>query len=144
MYRYYNGSVTQLIADATNLGVGLVYMNGYAVGYYFVTINAPDENSDYSYSTFNTYTGSRGTLRLTEDSGYEIFSPAAIAVDPITGNIAIASYSKDPETGLASKTLPGYVNMYGSSGMYIEDSHIQTGIMPSFIGFILGTITYTF
>ena len=148
-FRYYNGDVTQIIADATGLGIGLVYVNGSAVGYRFVTFNAPyGSTSKPTYTAFNTYTNYKEALNLTGDTGYEIFSPAAIAVDPLTGNIAIASRAKDPDSPAefpyASYTLPGYVNMYSGTGQYIENTHFETGVEPHMIGFTLGkeTITY--
>ena len=114
-----------------------------------VTYNAPyGGTAKPTYNTYNTYTGFKGTLTLSGDSGHEIFSPAAIAVDPYTGNIIIASRPKDPDSPAsspwASYTLPGYANMYTSSGQYIDGTNFQTGIEPHMIGFTIGkrTITY--
>jgi hypothetical protein len=105
-----------------------------------VTFNDPYGNEgNPTYSTFNTYTRGTTTLTLKGDSGYEIFSPAAIGVDPLTGNIVIASRSKDPDTGYASYTLPGYANIYNSEGNYIKDTNFQTGIEPHAIGFTIGS-----
>lgn len=146
LYCYNNGVVTNLIENATGLGVGMVYLNGTTVvGYNLVTFNDPYGNtSKPTYSMFNTYTGTRTNLTLTGDQGYEIFSPAAIAVDPIRGYITIASRSMDPETGYTSYTLPGYANMYTSSGEYIKNSHFETGIEPHMIGFTFDKQTYTY
>ncbi|MBP5776568.1 MAG: hypothetical protein J6W56_03360 [Prevotella sp.] len=140
LYCYYNGTVTKLIEDATGLGVGLVYLNGsVVVGYNLVTFNAPyGSTSEPTYTMFNTYTGTKSNLVLSGDQGYEIFSPAAIAVDPLRGHIIIASRQKD-EYGYASYTLPGYANMYTTQGEYIKNSHFETGIEPHMVGFALTT-----
>lgn len=149
LYYYYNGNAKQLIANATGLGVGMVYVNDQVVGYQLVTFNDPyGSTSKPTYNTYNTYTGFTGTLNLSGDKGIEIFSPAAIAVDPIRGHIAIASRPKDPESSdefpYASYTLPGYVNMYSSSGEYIKDTHFQTGVEPHMIGFAFNSQTITY
>ena len=141
-YTNSNGNVSKIVADATGIGVGLVYLNGYAVGYNIVTFNDPYGNTGKpTYTRYNSYNRSSSTLMFYGDTGKEIFSPAAIAVDPITGNIVIASRSKDPDTGSASYTLPGYANMYSSEGRYIENSHFETGIEPHMIGFTMGKAT---
>ena len=136
LYYYNNGNVTKVIADATGMGISPLYLYNKLVGYLFVTFNNPNGCEKPTYSTFNTYSGLTNTLGLTgEPSGAEIFSPAAIAVDPVTGYIVIASRQKDPDTGFASYTLPGYANMYTTNGAYIKDSHFETGIEPHMIGF---------
>ena len=142
LYYYENGAVSLLVENATGMGVGMVYAAGYAVGYNIVTFNNPyGSDSKPSYNTYNTYTRSKTTLTLTGDTGNEIFSPAAIAVDPLTGNIVIASRAKDPDTGSASFTLPGYANIYNYNGQFVKGSNFQTGIEPHMIGFTLGTQT---
>jgi len=142
LYYYENGAVSLLVENATGMGVGMVYAAGYAVGYNIVTFNNPyGSDSKPSYNTYNTYTRSKTTLTLTGDTGNEIFSPAAIAVDPLTGNIIIASRAKDPDTGSASFTLPGYANIYNYNGQFVKGSNFQTGIEPHMIGFTLGTQT---
>jgi hypothetical protein len=144
LYYYYNGSTKQLVADATGLGVGMVYVNNQVVGYLLVTFNNPyGMTTAPTYTLYNTYTNTRSNLILTgEPKGYEIFSPAAIAIDPIRGKIIIASRPMDPDTGYASYTLPGYANMYTTNGEYIENTHFQTGVEPHMIGFALGKQTY--
>ena len=142
LYCYQNGTVTTIVENATGWGVGMVYAGGYAVGYNFVTFSDPyGSESKPTYNMFNTYTRGTNTLTLKGDSGHEIFSPAAIAVDPLSGNIVIASRSKDPDTGFASYTLPGYANMYTIEGQYIDGTNFQTGIEPHAIGFTIGTQT---
>lgn len=140
LYYYENGISKKIIENATGWGVGMIYVNSYVVGYNFVTFNDPYGNEGKpTYSMFNTYTRGTTTLTLKGDSGYEIFSPAAIGVDPLTGNIVIASRSKDPDTGYASYTLPGYANIYNSEGNYIKGTNFQTGIEPHAIGFTIGS-----
>lgn len=135
LYYYYNGNITRLIDNATGLGVGMVYVNGSVAGYRLATFNAPYGSSEITYSTYDTYQRLPSTLKLSGDSGHEIFSPAAIAIDPIKGYIVVASRQKDPDSGYASYTLPGYANMYSTSGEYIKDSYFQTGVEPHMIGF---------
>ena len=109
-----------------------------------VTFNYPYGSSKPTYSKYNTYSKTVSSLSLYDDKDIEIFSPAAIAVDPITGNIIIASRPKDPDTGYASYTLPGYANMYTQEGRYIENTHFETGIEPHMIGFTVGKTTITY
>lgn len=146
LYYYANGSktVTKIIADATGIGVGLLYLSGYVVGYNIVTFNYPYGSSKPTFSKYNTYTKSSSQLTLSGDTDMEIFSPAAIAVDPITGNIIIASRSKDPDTGYASYTLPGFANMYTQEGSYIKNTHFATGVEPHMIGFTVGKVTINY
>lgn len=142
LYYYYNGNMQRLIDDATGMGVGMVYVNGQVVGYLLVTFNAPyGSTTAPTYNLYDTYQRLKFPLDLTGDSGHEIVSPAAIAVDPIRGYIAIASRPLDPDTGYASYTLPGYVNMYTSNGEFVRNTHFQTGVEPHMIGFTFGTQT---
>lgn len=153
LYYYSNGKdgekVEKVVEDATGVGVGVLYVGTTAVGYNLITFNAPyGSTSQPTYSMFNTYTGTKTTLTLKGDQGYEIFSPAAIAVDPLRGFIVIASRQKDPDSPAeypyASYTLPGYANMYTTGGDYIQNSHFETGIEPHMIGFLYGEETYTY
>ncbi len=145
LYHYKDGKVTKVIENATGMGVGLVYYNSQVVGYRIVTFNNPYGNTTGpTYSAYNTATGEKTQLTLSGDTGHEIFSPAAIAVDPLRGSIIIASRPKDPDTGYASSTLPGYANIYSSDGKYVEGTHFQTGVEPHMIGFLFDTVTYTY
>ncbi|MBQ9215203.1 MAG: hypothetical protein IJ159_00420 [Prevotella sp.] len=152
LYYYSKGTVTKVVPDATGIGVGVVYVSGYAVGYNIVTFNAPyGATGKPTFNKVNTYTNPQSAmpLNLSGDSDFEIVSPAAIAVDPITGNIIIASRPIDPDTGYASSTLPGYANMYhsdltSSEATYIQGTHFTTGIEPHKIGFTIGTKTITY
>jgi hypothetical protein len=142
LYYYYNGNITRLVDDATGMGVGMVYVNNQVVGYLLATFSAPyGSTSAPTYNLYDTYQRLKHTLNLSGDSGFEIVSPAAISVDPVRGYIAIASRSLDPDTGYASYTLPGFVNMYTSNGEYVKDTHFQTGVEPHMIGFTFSTQT---
>ena len=137
LYRVYNKTAFQVVPDAMRMTAGMVYLNGYAVGYLIAMYDNPlVRTSKPTYSLFNTYTRSFTRLSLSGDQGYEITNPSAIAVDPFTGNIIIASRG---ESGQA-----GFANMYSSSGQFISNTHFQTGIEPCMIGFIIGTKTVTY
>jgi hypothetical protein len=45
-------------------------------------------------------------------------SPAAIAADPVTGDIFIISYTKNEDTGYPGYNLPSYVNQYSADGTF--------------------------
>ena len=140
LYCYQNGTVTTIVENATGWGVGMVYQGGYAVGYNFVTFSDPyGSEGEPTYNMYDTYYRSKRSITLKGDSGHEIFSPAAIGIDPLSGNIVIASRAKDPDTGSASYTLPGYANIYNSEGNYIKGTNFQTGIEPHAIGFTIGS-----
>ena len=140
LYCYQNGTVTTIVENATGWGVGMVYQGGYAVGYNFVTFSDPyGSEGEPTYNMYDTYYRSKRSITLKGDSGHEIFSPAAIGIDPLRGNIVIASRAKDPDTGSASFALPGYANMYTIEGQYIEGTNFQTGIEPHAIGFTIGS-----
>jgi len=142
LYCYQNGTVTTIVENATGWGVGMVYQGGYAVGYNFVTFSDPyGSEGEPTYNMYDTYYRSKRSITLKGDSGHEIFSPAAIGIDPLSGNIVIASRAKDPDTGSASFALPGYANMYTIEGQYIEGTNFQTGIEPHAVGFIIGKQT---
>jgi hypothetical protein len=137
LYYMYNGTATQVVKDATDADNVVIYVNGQAVGYEIITFNYPYGSTTATYSKFNTYTGQTTSLVLSGDSNYKIESPSAIGVDPLSGNIIIASRTINKETGYADYTMPGFANMYTNSGQYIEGTHFQTGVEPHKIGFTL-------
>jgi len=71
------------------------------------TVNAPYGADGINYLIYDITTGS-----TTSWSPEGIFSPALIAVDPVSGNIFIVSYQQNPETGYAGYALPSYTNQY--------------------------------
>jgi hypothetical protein len=87
-------------------------------------------------------------LNLSGDSDHSIVSPAAIAVDPVTGNVFIASRQKDPDTGYPAYAMPGFVNVYlgygvnANPGQFVES--FQTGVEPHKIEFVHGTAKIQF
>ena len=150
LFYYNNGNVTQIIENATGLGVGYVYDSyGNAVGYNLVTFNAPYGSDEKpTYTQYNTATGSKKSITLKDDTGHEIFSPVAIGVDPLKGLLVIASRTKSPDTEKADIKLPGYANVYQfeSEGVYkyVEGSNFVTGIDPHVIEFTLDTQTIVY
>ena len=135
VYKISGNSVSLVIPDATGMA---------ASGYYIFTFNDPFGGAEGpSYSVYDIRYNSAEKLNLTGDSEHQIFSPAAIAVDPNTGNIFIASRQKDPDTGYPSYATPGFVNVYqgygynANLGQFIES--FQTGVEPHKIEFVHGT-----
>lgn len=143
LYRVADGSASLLVKDATGADAVVIYYGGQAVGYEIVTFNYPYGSTKPTFSKYNTYTGTVTSLTLTNDSDYKIVSPAAIGVDPLTGNIVIASRTIG-DTGYADYTLPGFANMYTNEGVYIENTHFQTGVEPHMIGFTLDKTVVTY
>jgi len=56
----------------------------------------------------------------TEWTPADIFAPALIAADPVTGNIFVTSYSKNPDTGYTAYNLPTYTNQYDAKGNFVK------------------------
>ncbi len=79
------------------------------------TVNAPYGGSGTSYYIYDITTGSKTTWEPAD-----IFSPAVIAADPVTGNIFIVSYQKNPDTGYAGYALPSYTNQYDAQGNFVK------------------------
>jgi len=99
VYRVRSSEVTAVIPNATMMA---------AAGYYIYTINAPYGGDATSYSIFDIRTASSRQL-----TPADIDSPAAIGVDPISGEVAIASYKLNG--GYADWAANGYVNIYDSN-----------------------------
>ena len=109
-----NGDTCSLVADATLAS----YYNGT-----FYLINAAYGASAVSYSAYNASTGKSSTL-----SSVSVDSPAAIAVDPVSGNLFIASYN----LGLDSYTTDGYVSEFSNSGTLIKKFDCGVGPVAVF------------
>ena len=144
LYVVADGTASLLVKDATGADAVVIYYGGQAVGYEIVTFNYPYGSKTPTYSKYNTYTGTVSALTLSGDSNYKIESPAAIGVDPLTGNIVLASRTISKETGYADYTVPGFANMYTNDGVYIEGTHFQTGVEPHMIGFTLDKTVVTY
>ena len=139
VYKISGNSVSLVVPNATGMA---------ASGYYIFTFNDPyGGTTGSSYSVYDILSNSTVKLNLSGDSDHPIVSPAAIAVDPITGNIFIASRQKDPDTGYPAN-LPGFVNVYqgyglnANPGQFVES--FQTGVEPHKIEFVHGTAKIQF
>ena len=79
------------------------------------TVNAPYGAGTTTYPIYDIATG-----KTTSWEPADIFSPAVIAADPVTGNIFIVSYQKNPDTGYAGYALPSYTNQYNAQGKLVK------------------------
>lgn len=125
-----NGKVTK-IADATMMAVSQKPITRTDVTEPVIYM----VNNPYTYPatpvTYSVYTMSGNTYTFID--GSDIYSPNAINVDPVTGNVYILSYNKNPDTGYAGYSLPGYVNEYSAGGVFIKK--YDTGVGPTAITF---------
>lgn len=109
------------------------------IGNMLYTYNDPLGGSGATYSTYDIPSNHLSTLSLSGDANHKLISPSAISVDPITGNIYIASRRFGSDTSYffnypdPSSDIPGFVNVYSNSGQFIESYH--TGIEPRKIAF---------
>lgn len=126
VYRLTNGAITK-ITDATMMAVDNIHNLIY-------TINAPYTNptTPITYNVYDITTSENKTFI----TGDDIDSPAAITVDPLTGDVYIASYKINPDTGFADYSGTGYVNKYDSEGNLI--ARYETGVGPTAFAFNYG------
>ncbi len=125
-----NGSiVSKVVPNATGMA---------AAGQSIFTYNYPDVSSKATYSVYNIVYGSLSSFSPT--GGTPIESPCAIAADPNTGQVYIASRKLDPDTGYPSYTTPGYMNVYTSNGQFVGSSSFPTGVEPHAIAFTYGML----
>ena len=96
VYRIRSKQVTKIIPDATMMT---------AAGYSIYTINAPYGSGKVTYSVFSL---SDNSVKNLTPAGID--SPAAIGVDPVSGDVAIASYKMNGE--YADYAANAYVNIY--------------------------------
>ena len=125
-----NFSVTKVIADATGMA---------CAGTKIYTFNAPyayGVTNPVTYSVYDTQTGMTSSV-----SPADIESPAAIGVDPLTGDLFIASYHMvTSEYGTyADYSSNGYVNVYDSS--FNKKGTFDCGVGPQRIAFNFTTET---
>jgi len=125
--KYENGQFTKL-ADATMMavsGVGVTRSTEASSPKIYMV------NNPYTYPatavSYNVYDTATGTISEFID-GSDIFSPNGIGIDPITGNIYILSYEKNPDTGYAGYSLPGYAVEYSGTGTKLNK--YETGVGP--------------
>lgn len=118
-----NGTIEKL-ADATFMAAdarnGLVYYVNSAYG---------AEGATVTYSVYDTRTGK--TRQFITGDGVD--SPAAIAVDPVNGDVYISSYRINPDTGYADYTADGYVNRYRADGTFV--ARYDAGVGPTALAF---------
>ena len=80
------------------------------------TVNAPYGGSGTNYYIYDITTGSSKTW-----APANIFSPALIAADPITGNIFVVSYQENPDKpGKVGYALPTFTNQYDAQGNFVK------------------------
>ncbi len=63
-------------------------------------------------------------------------SPAAIAVDPVVGDVFVTSYNM--VGGYASYSTPGYVEQYKADGSLVK--HYDTGVGPCYVNFNIAEV----
>lgn len=131
VYRIVGSTVTCVVPNATGMA---------AAGYYVYTYNAPYGSSTTTYNVYDIQSGSLMTLTLAD-----VESPAAIEVDPITGDVAIASYHMTTsEWGTyADYSGNGYVNIYDAT-LSTKKATFDCGVGPTRIVTNLGIRYYQY
>lgn len=99
-----DGKVTKLIAGTT-MGTD---------GKRIFSADAP-YGKEVNYYIYDTATGTTSAWEPAD-----IFSPAVITADPVTGNIFVVSYQKNPENNSAVYALPSYTNQYDATGKFVK------------------------
>lgn len=112
-------AVYEINADNSYREVAKATINAVKDNYVYL-INAPYGAPSVEYSRYDVTTGSISGMSI---SGID--SPSGMGVDPVTGNIFIASYPL--ENGYASYTLPGYVNEYDANGTFVKKYGVGAG-----------------
>ena len=121
--RKVEGNTVTMVADATMMA---------ATGTKLYIYNAPwGSTSVPTYSVYDTTTGS-----LSNFACPDVYSPAAIAADPVNGYLFVASYQKDPDTGFADYEGNGYVVVYNSD--MTKKTQFEVGVGPTAIVFNTG------
>ena len=77
------------------------------------TVNAPYLGDGINYYIYDIATGTSKTWEPAD-----IFSPAMIVADPVTGNVFIVSYQNNG--GWAAYDLPTYTNQYDAAGNFVK------------------------
>lgn len=121
-----NGKVTH-VAEATMMAV---------YGSKIYIINNPYGASSITYGIYDTTSGQVSIFPISEEN--KPFSPVAIGVDPVKGDVFITSYKKDPDTGYPHYSADGYVNMYKQDGTFVKK--FNTGIYPIAVAFNVGVV----
>lgn len=80
------------------------------------TVNAPYGGSGTNYLIYDTAAGTTTTWEPAN-----IFTPAVIAADPVTGNVFVVSYQPNPDAPqYAAYGLPSYTNQYDATGKLVK------------------------
>ncbi|MBR5688563.1 MAG: hypothetical protein IKX36_11510 [Prevotella sp.] len=122
--------VRQISADGTVKRV----VDGTAMGSdgkRIFTVNAPYGSGSINYLIYDTTTG-----QTTSWEPSDIYSPAAIAADPVTGDIFVISYNENPDTHYPGYNLPSYVNQYSADGTFKK--RYDCGVGPISVVFNTG------
>lgn len=93
-------------------------------------INAPYGVPAVEYAAYDIRRQSKSNMLQGES---KIDSPAALAVDPITGKIYITSYSLD--NGKVSYAIPGYCNEYDAQGNFSRKFSVGVGPAAMFFNY---------
>ena len=104
--------VRQISADGTVKRV----VDGTAMGSdgkRIYTANAPYGGNGVNYLIYDTTTGQTKSWEPND-----IFSPAAIAADPVSGDVFVISYTENPDTHYPAYNMPTYVNQYSADGTF--------------------------
>ena len=89
-------------------------------------INSPYVYGQTPTTSYSVYSVASGSAKAFKPSSSLEF-PNTIGVDPVTGDVFIAANSKDPDTGAASYTLPGYVKQFKADGTLVGEFACWTG-----------------
>ncbi len=123
--RKVEGNTVTMVAEATMMA---------ATGTKLYIYNAPYGSANApTYGVYDTTTST-----LTDFTCPDVFSPAAIAADPVNGYLLVASYQKNPDTGYANYKGNGYVVVYNSD--MTKKTRFEIGVGPSAIVFNTGVV----
>ena len=103
-------------------------------GYYIYTINAPYGQGETSYNIYNISSGT-----LLSFTPADIESPACIGVDPVSGNVMIASYhmTQTDWGPFADYSGNGYVNIYDAN-VSSKLATFECGVGPQRMSYNIG------
>ena len=124
VYRISGNTVTKVVPNATGMAT---------YGYTIITYNYPWGAKEPTFSYYNINYNQLSSIKFV--GGNPIQSPSAIAIDPNTGYIFIATRDMDPDTGYPSYTTPGYVNIYDPAFNFYGTTSYATGVEPHAIAF---------
>lgn len=135
-YNQYGAGVKKITADKKVSNIIEATMMAADKNNIYV-INAPYSYTSPVTPTYSIYNIASGELKTFIKDNLP-FSPSAIGVDPVSGNVFITSYSENPDTGYASYNTDGYINMYDQNGAFIKT--FATGVGPTSIVFNTGVV----